>query len=368
MTDKGRTTIWYLIGSLQVGGANRTLVDLANGLDPDRYDVTIWTILTENPLAEDLDDAITHRSLDACGKYDLSAVVRFCRMTRCHCPDILQSFLFFDNTLARLAGVLSSVPIVSGVRAVPTQPSRLRTTVDRFTIGVVTRVVSNSEAGRNLAIDRGAPPDQVSVIPNGRDIETFASATPVSDLRESLNIPSDARLVGTVGRLIRRKGHFDLLDAWVTVRADHPDTHLLMIGDGLAREPLDVRAASADVADSVHFLGFRDDVPALLSMLDLFVFPSHFEGLPGALIEAMASGLPIVATDAVGNDELITDEETGLLVPVEDPDALGAVMTDVLADETLANRLSVRAQQVASEQYSIERMVSEFSELYERLA
>lgn len=365
MVRDERVDLWYLIGSLQVGGANRTLVELANGLDENRYDVTIWTILPDNPLATDLDDEVDHRSLDARGKYDLPAALTFCRMLRRKQPDLLQSFLFFDNMLARVGSLVSSMPVITGVRAVPQEPSRVREFLNRQTIPFSTHIVSNSEEGADLAVRRGAAPTDVSVILNGRDIQTYREATPPP--RGPLGLDPESTLVGTVGRLIERKGCYDLLDSWSTVQEAHPRTELLFVGDGPERSGLEQRARDLGVAESVHFLGFRDDVPELLALLDLFVFPSHFEGLPGALIEAMAAGLPIVATDAVGNEELITDERTGLLVPVRDIKALGEGMIRALTDETMAEELGEAAARTAHQEYTIDQMVSSFSSLYDSL-
>lgn len=357
--------IWYIIGSLKVGGANRTLIDLANNLNPRYFDVTIYTILDTNPLASELNNDIELRTLDASSKTDFPVIFQFVYELRRSQPKILQSFCFYDNILARIGGAASpGTSIISGVRAVPENPNRIREIADKKTMPLSDYVVSNSEAGRQLAISRGAEPASTYVVENGRDLEAYKSATASKNIRHSFKIPLDATVVGTVGRLIERKGHYDLMKAWSKVHTKHPNSYLLMVGDGPEREGLEEMAANYGCSDSVIFAGTRSDVPELLDAMDIFVFPSHFEGLPGALIEAMAAGLPIVATSANGNSELITDGETGLLTPVQNPSALANRISILIEDDKLSCTLGERATTEAIERFSLSKMVSEFSSIY----
>jgi len=363
-----RTDIWYLIGSLQIGGTNRTLVELCNNLDTDRYKVTLWTLLEPGELASDLESHVTLRSLDAAGKYDLRVPVRFIRAFRSGQPDILQSFLFFDNQLARLASPLSpSTTVITGVRAVPDDPSRHRALIDSLTMPLTNAVVSNSEDGATLAIERGADPKTVSVIHNGRDVETYRSHGDSSGLRRELDIPSSAPVVGTVGRLIHRKGHHDLLRAIEILATDHPEIHLLVIGDGPRREHLKDLANELGIRDLVTFAGARRDVPELLSVMDVFAFPSHFEGLPGALQEAMLAGLPLVTTPVDGNSELVTEGETGLFAPVKDPEGFAEALARLLQDKEFAQEMGDEAATDAADRFATERMIDEFDDLYRSL-
>ncbi|WP_276279666.1 glycosyltransferase [Halorussus caseinilyticus] len=362
------TEVWYLIGTLAVGGTERTLVDLVNGLDRSRFDPTVWTIADPGPLASDLDDDVTLRSLDATGKHDVRAPVRFVRALRSERPDVLQSFLFFDNMLARLAGAFApGVTVVTGVREVPENPRPLRSAVRRLTLALSDRIVSNSAAGARFVTDRGASDGDVDVIRNGRDLSVYGSATASEDLRAELGVPADAPLVGTVGRLVERKGHHDLLDAWPTVRESHPDAHLVVVGDGPERDALERRARRLACEESVHLPGTRDDVPELLDAFDLFAFPSHYEGLPGALLEAMAAGLPIVTTPVDGNAELVLDGRSGRHVPVRSPEALAGEIADLLSNPEDAAELGAGARRRAESEFALDAMVSQFEDLYDDL-
>lgn len=373
-------SVWFLVPALSVGGTERTLVDLVNGLDEERFEPTVWTIFEQNPLADELHASVDHRTLGVEGVVPegearvarasdpveyVRAPLRFVRAVREHRPAILQSFLRFDNVMARLAGAVSGrTTVVSGVRSVPKDESRVQVAVDRATMPLADLVVSNSVAGKRHVIERGMPSERVEVIPNGRELEIYRDAD-VADIRASLGLAEDARLVGTVGRLIERKGHDDLLEAWPRVRSRHPDAHLVLVGDGPRRDQLESKAVALGVADSVHFLGMCEDVPSILAAFDAFAFPSHFEGLPGAVIEAMAAGLPIVATPVDGNRELVEDGETGIFVPVKDPAELACALGRVLEDTALASRLGQNARRDAFERYAVDQMVAAFERLYE---
>lgn len=375
-------SVWYLIPALSVGGTERTLVELANGLNKDRHDVTVWTIFEQNPLADRLASDVRHRTLGVQGvipnneariaraerpiEYPL-APLRFIRAVRTHKPDILQSFLFYDNVIARIAGKTTpETTVISGVRSVPDSQPISQALLDRVTLPLSDYVVSNSRAGVQYVADRGASRNRIGVVPNGRNLSKYRDADS-SNVRRSLGLQADSRLVGTVGRLIERKGQMDLLEAWPAVRSHHGDAHLVLVGDGPERETLEARVAKMGESDTVHFLGMREDVPNLLASFDAFAFPSHFEGLPGALIEAMAAGLPIVTTPVNGNSELIENYRNGLHVSPKHPDQLAWALIRILAEPELAASLGKQAQADAFEQYTVDRMVTAFETIYNRL-
>jgi glycosyltransferase involved in cell wall biosynthesis len=365
-TGDDRTQVWYLIGTLAVGGTERTLIDLVNGLDRDRFAPTVLTIAEPGPLADEVDDAVPVRSLGAANKVDPRPALRLARALRRERPAILQSFLYFDNILARLVGQVSpGTTVVTGVREVPESLPRHRDLVDRATLGLSDHIVSNSEAGAEWIIERGVDSDRVSVIRNGRDVDAYDVSEP-EGLRTELGL-GDGPIVGTVGRLVERKGHHDLLEAWSAVLDAHPDAELLLVGDGPERDALRTHAERRGVADSVHLLGRRDDVPELLALFDLFVFPSHYEGLPGALLEAMCAGLPIVTTPVDGCAELVMDGEHGVHVPPRAPAPLGEAIADLLADPERTAALGRAAAQRARDEFGVDSMVERMETLYEKV-
>jgi len=380
-TAADRKRIWYLIIALSVGGTERTLIDLANNVNHDRYEVTIWTLFEQNPLETAVAEEVTLHSLGAEGTASsggdhyveraenpldyLRAPLRFLALVRTNPPDVIQSFLFYDNLIARFAGIISpETTVITGVRSVPEDRNPITDLLDRITVPLSDRIVSNSKAGAEFVVDRGASTEQIEVIYNGRDINRYATASS-ADVEGTLDVPDGARIVGTVGRLIERKGHRDLLAAWPAIREHCPETHLLLIGGGPERGSLERYATELGCHKSVHFLGFRDDVPALLDSMDVFVFPSHFEGLPGALIEAMAARLPIVTTPVTGNAELVDNYRNGLYVTAHSPAEIEWAIVRLLENQSLATSLGEAAEAEAQRRFSLNHMVTGFERLYD---
>lgn len=358
-------SVWYLIPSLNIGGAERTLVDLANNLDHERFDVTIWTIVEGGPLREELDEEVTYECLDADGKADIRAIAAFLRRVRRERPDIIQSFTFFDNQLARLCKLVArDTAVVTGVRTVIDDEPTHRVVLDRFTLPLSDRIISNSEAGAEHIIKRGASPERVEVVRNGRDIDYYANGEATAELYDSLGLDPDAPVVGTVGRLVKRKGHYDLLNAWPAVLEEHSDAHLLLVGDGPQRQGLERRAVELGCSNSVVFAGRRDDIPDLLDAMDVFAFPSHYEGLPGALMEAMIAGVPILATPVDGNVELIDDYETGIIAQTQDIQNISKKIIHLLDDQNLRYKLAGEAEDYSKNHFDMKSMVGRFQRIY----
>lgn len=375
--------IWFFITSLSAGGAERNLVHTANYLSEQDINVSVYTIFDENPLQDELSNDVEFNPIGISAKmsgqnemqvagaqYIYSypkAVFQFLIEVWRNQPDIIQSYLFYDNILSRSAKLVSSdTIIINGIRCVPENRDHLRTFVDKITLPLSDHIISNSKAGRRMAVEMGAQPSNVSVIDNAVNVDKFVSAEEI-DIRSELNIHSDKKIVGNVSRLIRRKGHYELLKAWSELQSQHSNIELVLIGDGPEYCGLKDKAKDLNIGKSVHFLQYREDVDRLLHTLDYFVFPSHFEGLPGALIEAMIAGLPIVATNVSGNDELITHRETGLLAPPHNIKELERKLQILLETDELAQYLANNAQQEARERFSIRKTGRLHIGLYEKL-
>jgi glycosyltransferase involved in cell wall biosynthesis len=213
------------------------------------------------------------------------------------------------------------------------------------------------------------PPPKVFLIPNGVEIKVFTEANQslVEALAQEWKIRSHTPVIGTLARLHEQKGHSYLLDAVAQLRREIPDVKALVVGDGELRPSLEQRTQALRLSDSVIFTGTRRDVPEILALLDVFVLPSLWEGLPIALLEAMAAGLPVVATRVGGVPEVVVDGETGLLVPPRDPDALSEAILTLLQDPDLRQKMGQAGQERVREYFSVERMVEETEALYERL-
>jgi glycosyltransferase involved in cell wall biosynthesis len=217
--------------------------------------------------------------------------------------------------------------------------------------------VANSAAAAQCLRQEGVAADRIRVISNGIQPDGFASVRTAGPLTRIL----------TVANLRREKAHEVLFGAIARIAPRHPSIHLRVAGDGPRAAELMALAASLGIADRVDFLGHRDDVPTLLAEADLFVLPSRSEAFPNAVVEAMAAGLPVVASGVGGLLELVESGRTGVLVAPDDPRALADAIEDLVNDPSRARSLGDAARRTIAEHYSFERMVHAFEDLYRSL-
>jgi len=230
------------------------------------------------------------------------------------------------------------------------------------------RLIAVSSHEARLAADaKILPPERISLIPNGLEDDAPVSPTPSPDLRTALGLdPSDV-VIGFVGRLWRQKGLDLLIMSLPEVLKRRPAARLLLLGEGPERKALEKLARTVDVADRVVFVGQRPDVRTCLQLMDVFVLPSRWESAPYALLEAMASARPIVATRVGGMPEMLDDGRCGALVEPEDPDALARAILDVLQKPDDGARKAQAARDRVRTHYRLRESVSRTAQLYREL-
>lgn len=230
------------------------------------------------------------------------------------------------------------------------------------------QLVSVSDKVEKATLEQIGPvQNKTAIIHNGVDLRRYGNPVGRLAVRKSLGLGADAQVAITVGTLLRAKGHRFLIKAAAILVPQHPNLHFLFAGDGELGDELRAQARSLSVQDNIHFLGNRSDVPALLAASDLFVLPSLWEGLSMALLEAMASRKPIVATIVSGTQYVLADGKTGLLVPPGDPEALAQAIAHVLADPQHAQAMAAAAQEHVEREFSAQKQADEHIALYTRL-
>ncbi len=237
----------------------------------------------------------------------------------------------------------------------------------RLLLKKVDGIIAVSDAVREALLKRLGPfQSKILTIPNAVNLKDFEKFYDPVALRKQFGFADSTRLLVSVGRLSKEKGHSYLVDATAKVIDLFPDTHLLIAGDGELRPELTVRASQMDCRDKIHFLGQRTDMAALLMAADVFVLPSLREGLSMALLEAMAAGKPIVATAIPGNQEVLIDGQTGLLVAPSDSLALANAIGSLLKKPGEAQAMGKAARAYVQTHYDVERQVKEYQALYHR--
>jgi len=368
--DQGKLiTALFIIKPERGAGAEMVLVEVAARLNRERFKV-ICGLLT--PDTEGLIPAglatVNFRMPGLNGWVWLRFFLQLCWVIYRQRVDLIHVNSYVPGNYARLAAALMQVPIVIDHWHGFSRFSRKRRFICRFLARFTDLSLAVSQGVKDYLVKEiGLAPEKIRVLANGVDIAAIDAARPRAEIRRELGLPANAPIIGLVGRLDHwGKGHKELFAAMARLTARYP-VQALIVGGGRREAEIQQAAADLGLAGQVHFLGSRQDVPELLHAMDIFVLPSYSEGLSLALMEAMAAGLPVIATTVGGNPELVTDGETGLLIPSKDADALAAALERLLADPTEAKAMGEKARRQVEANYSLERVGTEINGIYEEL-
>jgi glycosyltransferase involved in cell wall biosynthesis len=372
--------VLFVIGSLAIGGTEKQLAMLTKGLKARGWQVTVFAFDASGVLAGELQqagiriiDGGYRSSLSRVGKIAalLSCQLKLTTLLRRERPRVVHGFLPPATFVGALAARLARIPVsIISKRAMGTHQERIPVLkwLDRAANGMADVVTANATAvAEDTAARDGYPLADIIVIPNGLDFTAIDRAIPQRDeTRDKLGLAKDEIAITMVANLIPYKGHADLIRAFALLTPSHR-AKLFLIGrdDGIGASLAEL-AASLGVAGRIVALGQRDDVPSLLSAMDIGVMTSDQEGLSNAVLEKLGSGLPVVATSAGGNREALEGMPGCVLVRLHDPDDLARGLSAVIANMTVDKR-GAELRRLARERYSVEGMVEAHERLYKRL-
>lgn len=366
--------ILHLINSAGMYGAERVVLTLARHLDAASFEVTVSAFQDIRDPHLELLEAAGHAGLSTepipCrGRFDWGAVRkvretllrRGIQLLHCH------------GFKADIYGLIASKWI--GIPAVATHHGwthgrtliRLYERLDAVALRFFSRVVAVSESASHEMGRLEVPRERLRIIYNGIDLSMVQRNSSAAS-RTKWGIPPDDQVVGIVGRLSPEKGHGVFLDAAQRVLARRPHTTFLIVGEGELRVALASRARSLGIERSVRFLGFQQDMAQIYSALDLLVSSSFREGTPMVLLEAMAAGVPVIATSVGGVPELVGSQGATLLVAPGDPAPFATAICDLLAHPEKRSALTMSARQRVEDRFSAERMGKLYGQLYLELA
>ncbi len=364
-------TVVHIIDNLGTGGAQRQLVELVTRLPCDRWRPIVIALSTEHVQAVDELRAagVEVHLLHQHGKLDLPCLASLTRLIRQLRPSIVHTWLFTADCYGRLAAYANRVPVtVCGIRNTVDDMPRHHRLANRWLTRWTSCVTINTEAIRpGLVREGGVPERKIHTIYNGIAVDDSTAVQRNGFDRSAWQLPTDALVVAMVARLSPQKDHRTFLAAAAHVAKEVPNAHFLVIGDGPLRSDLERWIAEHDLTERVRLLGERHDVRQLWHAIDLAVLATHYEGCSNVILEAMAEGVPVVATDVGGNRELILEGQTGLLVPPRSPQALAEAMRVLLQDAERRRGMGQRGRARIARNFSIETTVQRTAALYQQL-
>jgi L-malate glycosyltransferase len=386
MTEaRARPRVLHLLNSFEIGGTERQAVELLKRLDPERFDVQVAALHIRGPFFRELAARYpTVQEFPLTSFYNVNAlrqVLRLSEFMRRERIDLLHTHGFYDGLLGVVAARLASqVRCIAAQRHLKLSDRRVHDWGTRTIHRLADRLLVNSEAIRDYLIEHyDVAPQKIALIrngllfsdaearANGKEEGSHARLSAHDRLCRELRLNREARLVGTVARLHPVKGHRYLIEAAVRVVHAFPQAHFLLVGSGPLRDEIEIQAVQLGVSQHVHVLGDRPDAAQLVGDFDCAVLASLQEGLPNAVMEAMAAGTPVVATAVGGVPELIRDGETGYLVQPADVESLAAGIIHVLSRPEEARAVGARGRDFVRRTFEMQRMVSAVESLYEEV-
>jgi len=364
--------ILFVIGQLGIGGAEHQLVYLASNLDKSKYEILVCSFSDDVSLGNLLDESgIPLVAIPKKMSPDLIRPFQLFKLVKSFKPDIIHSYLFVANTWARIAGKILGIPVIISERNAEPKKPLYMTFLNRLLYGMGDLLIANSQAGADQVVKtKEFPKKKINVVYNGLPIEKYKGnydEKRKSEIKSSFGIPYDAKVIGVIGRLHFQKNHELLFESFQIVLGKLPNSVLLCIGDGPKREELLDLARSIRIDSKVIFVGERKDVRDCLSILDLMILPSRWEGLPNVILEAMAAKCPVIATKVGGVNEMIEDGQTGFLVESKNKEELAKKIAYVISHPTEVEQINQNAFEFVTANFSIEKMVSETEKIYEDL-
>jgi glycosyltransferase involved in cell wall biosynthesis len=361
--------ICFLIDDLALAGTETQLLALIRGLDRSRFRPYLCLLRganTQSRRLEPMDCPVWRLGVGALARPSaIRAALRFAQFLRLERIDVLQVYFpdstYFGIPIAWLAGVPSRVRTRNNVGHFLT---RLQCYLGRLLNGLTTSTIANCAAAKAALLDQErAPAERVFVLENGVDVDRFAGVAPLR-----LKKATELRTIGAVANLRPVKGIDLLIDAAYRLTGSFPNLRFRVAGDGPDRSALERGIRQRGLVSKFELLGSVRDIPAFLGETDVAVLCSRAEGMPNCLLEYMAAGRPIVATDVGAVNGLISNEVHGLVVPAGDAAALASGIERLIEGPRLAQMMAEAARRRASDQYSRQAMIRRFELFYEQIA
>lgn len=373
---KLQKNILLLRSSVGVYGAERVILELAKGLTDKSANVTIGVVQNKHTASTELASAAAALGLnsvvfDGRQPFDPLTAYNIHRFIKNNDISIVNSHGYKADFYALMSTLFNNVPCLATCHPWPGSDDSVKakfyTSLDMRLLKRFPRIVAISEEIEKEVLAAGFSKNKITVIENGIDISRFENNNGANRIRKDLRIPAGVNIIGTIGRLSPEKGQLDFLEAAKLLTESFDDVFFVIVGTGPMREILEAAIKELGLHNNVLMTAVRSDIPQLLSIFDIFVLPSHSEGLPMALLEAMASKKPIVATRVGAIPNLLSHGKSGLLVPARKVNDLRDVITALLRNPIKAKSIAQEAYTTVVGRYSAARMTKQYLDVYQQM-
>lgn len=371
-----KVRIAQVITGLPLGGGGQVIWTISRKLDKARFDMDIFCVIEGGDLVFDI-ERMGFKVKIMAGTYDhkrffpysITKILRLSDELKKGQYDIVHTHLYQADVIGRVAAILAGIPrIVKSLHNMGMWKTTKHLIVDRLLLRRTAKVICCSNYQKEVVVKQESLPEtKVETIYHGVDLERFKLLNDRHSYAKTVRLNAELLTIGTVGRMINSKGQIHFLNAIPAILSEHPHAQFVIIGDGPIRRHLFSAVENTPYREKIHFLGSRSDIPQLLTLMDVFVFPSLSEGLGISVLEAMASGLPVVASNIRPLSEMIIPENTGLLVKTEDPADLAGAVNRLLRDEDLRRDMGNRGRERVKQYFTDEQMVRQIENLYQAL-
>jgi glycosyltransferase involved in cell wall biosynthesis/peptidoglycan/xylan/chitin deacetylase (PgdA/CDA1 family) len=367
---KPRTTVLHIISSLPAHGAEQLLLDMLENADHTRFRFLVCTVAGGGPLVEEIRRRGTEVFVfQKRFRFDASILLKLKRLIQQEKVDLVHTHLFTADAWGRLAAVWAGVPAM--VRSAHNSDIWKRWShriVDSMLLRRTCKIIAVSDSVKEyLKSLENVPEEKIVTVTNGINTKRFEKPVDTDAIKESLGIRRTDRVIGIMGRLEAVKGHHVFLEAAQQLTLKHDALRFLIVGDGPLRAELKEKVDHSNLREKVIFTGLRRDIPDLMKILDCLVLPSTREGLPIVLLEAMAAGVPIVATTVGGIPEVISNDVHGKLIAPNDSSALVTAVDWILNHPEQAQEMVGRARARVASDYSVARTARQIEAVYEEV-
>ncbi len=365
-----KTRILHIVLSMETGGLENGIVNIINYSNNDKFEMDILCLRAGGELISRITNPSSHVYFDDNDSHSLFNAIKKVYL---HCQqydyDIIHSHGYTTMLAAYVGGTLAKSPcIINGEHGTLYFSSLKKRLLQKFLFKKMRINLTVSESLKEQICQVFSTSSKYfKTIINGVDIDKFTPTAINNDLASELKISPNTVVVGAVGRLVKVKNYDSLLRAMKLVLQNNTKALLIIAGDGPEREKLENLTRQLNIENDVIFLGRKDNIHELMNMFNIFVLPSYYEGLSNTLLEAMACGVPVVASDVGGNKELVNTGSTGYLYPSNDSELLADNLLSLIGDIRKRRQFGKNARHDIEKNYSIQRMVNNYEETYQGL-